>query len=104
MLNLGAILNGCMLVRGHLGLGRSGVAVLGEHVLEVAFHGERTCALGVVPSKVDTGVFLAFPVFRDRVVLLKDRTEVQGVAFSNIFNTEVIDNEGECDELPLVTP
>ena len=104
MLDLGPILDGGVLVRGQLGFGRGGVAVLGEHILDVAIHGETARALGVVPRKVDTGVLLALPVFRDGVVLLKDGTEVQSVAFSDVFDAKVIDDEGECDGAPLVTP
>jgi hypothetical protein len=104
MLDLGTILNGGVLVRGQLGLGRGSVAVLGEHILDVAVHGETARALGVVPREVDAGVFLALPVFRDCVVLLKDGTEVQSVAFSDVFDAKVIDDEGECDGAPPVTP
>jgi len=81
-----------------------GVAVLDEHILDVALHGEETCAFGVVPCKVDTGVFLALPVFSDGVVLLEDRSEVQDVAFTNVFNAKVVGNEGERDRAPLVLP
>jgi len=103
-LNLGAILNGGVLVRRQLGLGWSSVVVLDEHISDVAFNGETACAFGVIPCKVDADVFLACPVFCDGIVMLENSLEVLGVVFANIFNTKVIDNEEECDGASLVSP
>ena len=94
VLNLGAI----------TGFGRCGAVVLVWHILDVAPHKITACALRVVPCKVNTGAFLAFPVFNDGAVLFKDGSEVQSMAFANIFNAEDVNNEGELDRAPLVSP
>ena len=71
------------------------VAVVGEEFLEVYWHGHRTHVFGVVPVQFHAGKFGTLPVLSDGVVLLEDIVEVKGVAFTDIFNAEFIDDEGE---------
>ena len=48
--------------------------------------------------------FGTLPVLSDGVVLIEDVAEVKCVAFANIFNSEVINNEGGQNRLSLVKP
>ena len=57
MLDLGAVLNGDVLVGGQMGLAGRGVAVLDEQGLDVAVQGEATSAFGVIPCQVDASKF-----------------------------------------------
>ena len=70
----------------------------------IALHGEATRPFDVVPGKVDTSVFLAFPILGDGVMLLQDRVEVLGVALVNVFDAKVVNNERESNRTPLVAP
>ena len=58
--------------------------------MDVPFHREATCALLVVPVKVDTVILLAFPVSGDNVVLLQSGEEVFGLSFLHILNAEIM--------------
>ena len=71
------------------------MAVAGEEFIDVAWHGNVKCTFGLVPVKGHAGKFGALPVLSDGVVLIEDVTEVKGVAFADVFNAEVIENEGE---------
>ena len=68
---------------------------MGEYLLDVAWHRHAPHAFVVVPVKVHAGKFGTLPVLSDGVVLLEDIVEVKGVAFTDIFNAEFIDDEGE---------
>ena len=80
------------------------MTISGEEFLNIAWHGNATSAFGVVPVKFHAGKFDTLPVLSDGVVLIEDVAEVKGMAFTNVFNAEVIDNEGEYDMSPLVNP
>ena len=49
-------------------------------------------AVGVVPGEVDAGESGAGPVLSEFIVLEEDIAKVVGVAFANIFDSEVINN------------
>ena len=69
------------------------MAVVGEEFLNVAWHGHVTHAFGIVPFKVHDGKVVTLPFLSDGVVLLEDVLEVKDVAFYDVFNSEVINNE-----------
>ena len=71
------------------------MAVAGEEFLNVAWHRHATRSFGVFPVKVHARIFGTLPVLSDGVVLLEEVAESKGVAFADVFNAEVIDNEGE---------
>ena len=71
------------------------MAGAGDKFLGVSWHGHATHAFGLVPVKFHAGKFGTLPVLNDDVVLLEDVAEVKGVAFSDLFNAKVMDNEGE---------
>ena len=95
LLGIGDVGDGGMIVRRELGLGGSQVDVAGEDLLDVAWHRHAPHAFVVVPVKVHAGKFGTLSVLSDGVVLIEDVTEVKGVAFADVFNAEVIENEGE---------
>ena len=80
------------------------MAVSGEDLLNVAWHGHVTHAFGIVPFKVHDGKVVTLPFLSDGVVLLEDVVGVKGVTFSHVFNYKFISNEGEYNRLPLVKP
>ena len=67
-------------------------------------HGYAESEFGVVPVEVHACKIGAFPVLGHGVILLKDVAEVQGVALTDIFNAEIVDDDGEEDGAPLVEP
>ena len=80
------------------------MAVAGKGFLYVAGYGHSTRTFVAVPVKVHTREFGTLPVLSDGVVLLEDVAEMKGLAFTNVLNSEVIDNEGKYNGLPLVKP
>ena len=71
------------------------MAVAGENFLGVSGNVHATRAFGVVPVNVHIRKFGTLPVLVDGAVLLEDAVEVKGVAFANVFNAKVVNNEGE---------
>ena len=69
------------------------MTILDEEVTDVAFHSEEARVFGVVPGEANAGIFLAFPVLCDGVMLLQDGAEVLGVVLASVFNTEVVNDE-----------
>ena len=67
-------------------------------------HGYAESEFGVVPVEVHAGELDAFPVLGDGVMLLKDVAEVQGVALTDVSDSEIVDDESEEDGAPLVEP
>ena len=63
-----------------------------------------TCAFGVVPGEIDAGEAGAGTVLGDFVMLEEDVAKVVGVAFVDILNAEVVNDEAEEDWAPLVAP
>ena len=60
-----------MFVGRQLGLGRLGVAILEEDLVDVVLHGKMAGALGVVPVQVNTSKLGARSIGGDGVVLLE---------------------------------
>ena len=71
------------------------MAVAGEEILGVAWHGHLTPAFGVVPVEFYARKFCTLLVLSDGVVLIEAVAEVKGVAFADVFNAKVVDNEGK---------
>ena len=65
-----------------------------EKVLDVILDAESACPLGmflcIVPLNVHSSKFSACPIFYDLVVLFEDVAEVMDMAFSNIFNSDIV--------------
>ena len=66
------------------------MAVIFDYCVYVAFHGEASVTVFIVPVKFNACVLPAFPVGGDGVVLFKDRAKVFGVVFLNILDAKVI--------------
>ena len=63
-----------------------------EEVFNIMFDGQAAGAVGVVPGEVDAGESGAIPDLGEFIVLEEDVAKVVGVAFANIFDTEVIND------------
>ncbi len=70
----------------------------------ISGHGKVNLAFLVVEIEVDSAVFLAFPVLVHHIVFFENLDEVICVLFSNIFYTEIINYEAECDWSLIVLP
>ena len=70
------------------------MSIFEKHSCNVSIHGDAAGLIGlpdiIIPSKVDSCKFCAFPVYGDLVVLLKSLEEMEGVFFSHIFDAEVV--------------
>ena len=71
---------------------------------DVILHGEAASVVLVIPFEVDASEFVAILIFSDGVMLLENVVEVKGVAFTNIFDAKVINDEEKHDGTPLVAP
>ena len=69
--------------------------VAGEEFIGGAWNEHATREFEVVPFKVHTGKFCTLAFLSDGIVLLEDVAEVKGVVFADVFNSKVINNEGE---------
>ena len=67
------------------------MAISGEELADVAFHGESAGAVFVVPFKINTCVFFPLPVSSDHVVFLQCVKEMLCVFFADIFDAKIID-------------
>ena len=72
----------------------AGVSIFEKNSCNVSIHGDAAGQISVpdiiIPSEVDYGKICAFPVCGDIVVLIKGLEEMEGVFFSHIFDSEVI--------------
>ena len=66
-----------------------------EGFLGVCGHGDVKSPFVVVPIKVDTTIEGASPVDGDSILLLESLDEIFSSFFADIFDTEVVDHEGE---------
>ena len=101
---LGAIVDDGVAKRSVLEFVWNGVAPFKEEVFDIMFDGQVAGAFGVVPGEVDAGESGSGPVLGEFIVLEEYVAKVVGVAFSNIFNAEVINNKSGDDWAPLVDP
>ena len=92
ILDLGAIDDGSVSVRGKL-------VFLGVRMIpfeayrgDIIIHGEAEGVLSVVPLEVDASIHIALPVFGDVIVFLEGILKVLGMPLTNIFNTKVVKN------------
>jgi hypothetical protein len=58
----------------------------------------------LVPVKHEAKVLSAFPINVDLVVLFEYAGEMFDVFFVDVLHSKVVDNEGEADWAPIVTP
>ena len=75
-----------------------------QSCLEIFWHGYVTGACGVVPVNSDSAEQGTGPVDGDGVEFLEVLNEVVGILFSNVFDSKVINDEGENDGLGGVLP
>ena len=66
-----------------------------EGFLDVCDHGDVTSPFVVVPIKSDTTIQGASPVNGDIIQLLESLDEMVSSFFADVFDTEVVDHEGE---------
>ena len=75
---------------------------------DVVVHCEADCALGVdgviVPLQVDAREEVTFPVLGDVVVFFESCLEVEGVAFADVLNAKVVNEQAEHNWAPGVAP
>ena len=71
-------------------------------LLDVAGHGEINGAIDIVPFECNAAKRFAFPVERADVFAFEDLDEMVGMFFTNILDTEVVNNEAELDRAGLV--
>ena len=71
---------------------------------DVVLHGYAASSFVVVPVEIHACKLGDFPVLGDGVMLLKDVAEVQGLALTNVFDAEIVNDDGEEDGAPLVEP
>ena len=72
--------------------------------IAVAWHGEMDFSLDVIPVEGDAAVFLSLPVCVDCVVFAEDGYHVVGAIFSNVLNTEIVNDKQEADWAGDVLP
>ena len=89
---LGAIVDLGVAKRSELGFGWKGMAPFGKEVLDEVLDGKRARAFGVVPVEVDASKTGAGLVLGDTVVLKDYVAKVVGVAFTDVFDAEVVDD------------
>ena len=58
----------------------------------------------IVPVEGNTNIFASSPILRYFVKLLENTNEMHRMFFSNVFHSEIIDNECERYRLGLVCP
>ena len=75
-----------------------------QKFLDVAWHGDVDGALVVVPVEADSTIKFAVPVDVQGVMFLESFEQVVGMLFSDIFDTEVIYDEGKTDGTGDVFP
>ena len=80
------------------------MSVFGEDIPDVTFHSETEIAVCIVPLLIDACILLSLPIDCDGVVLLEHQSEVIGIAFSILFDHEVINYKTEQDGTPFVAP
>lgn len=80
------------------------MSIFGEYVVDISFHGEAACAVGVVPCEVHSGEFSARPVGGNFVGFLEGGQEVVGMSAVAVFDAEIINNEYKKNWAPLVAP
>ena len=70
------------------------MSIFGKNSFNVSIHGDAAVLIGVpdiiIPSKVDSCKFCAFPVCVDLIVLLESLQNMEGVLFAHIFDAEVV--------------
>ncbi len=84
--------------------GGNGVFVFVQLFLDVPRHGNVEGPLGVIPFEFYSAVQVARPVFNEFVFFANAFDEVVGMLLSHIFDTEIVDNKGESDGTPFVSP
>ena len=68
-------------------------------------HAERACVFVIIPVQVDTTESFAIQVDVNFLAMVAEALdEMVGVFFSNVFDTEVINDETKSDGAPCVTP
>ena len=75
-----------------------------EDFFDIAWHRYVNRFIGVVPLKSDTTVERSTPINVYSVVLSECIEEMFCMLFSNIFDTEIIDNKSEADGTCCVFP
>ena len=91
-------------MRGMLRLAWLRMIVFEEYICDVAFHGEATCAVAVVPVEVNTRELGSKPISYDIVRLLEGLKEMVSMLATNILDAKVINNKDKDNGSPLVVP
>ncbi len=91
-------------VRLHLRFYWRDMAELNKGFFDVIRHRYVDLACGVVPVKREAKVSSAFPINVNLVILLEYADEMFDVVLIGVLYSEVIDNKGEADWAPVMTP
>ncbi len=80
------------------------VIVLEDDFGNVSIHSKSNGACLIVPSEVNAGKFRSSPIHGNLIVLAKSSEKMFCMLFTNVFDSEVIDNEHKGDWSPSVPP
>ena len=84
-------------MRGVLGARECWMLELVEGFLNVCGHGNVKSTFVVVPIKGETTIEGASPVDEDSIQLIERMDEMVSIFFADVFDTEVVNHEGEKD-------
>ena len=96
--------DGAVDVRGMLRLAWLRMIVFEEYICNVAFHGEATRAVVVVPVEVDTCKLGSKPISCDIVRLLEGLEEMVSVLVTDILDAKFINDKDKDNGMPFVAP
>ena len=71
---------------------------------DISPHGNVYKFLFVIPNQVEATVTAADPINSDFIIVLESLDKVHGVVLVEVFNSKVVDAEGELGGPGLVTP
>ena len=80
------------------------MSIISGDCTDVAFHGEATGTVLIIPVKFYAKALPEFLVSGDGVVLFKDRSKVFGLEFLDIIDAKIIYYKQKHDKAPFVQP
>jgi hypothetical protein len=80
------------------------VAKSDEGFFDVSRHGEMYLPQFVIPIQCESKISCSIPIQVDFIILAEHAGEVFHVGFVDVFYSEIIDDSGETDRAPFVSP
>ncbi len=75
-----------------------------ESIFDVLWHREMHLLARVIPLNGESTVSFSFFFDRALIIFLDCLQEVLGVLFSDVFDSKIVDDQGERNGMPLVLP